>query len=272
VGPGPFETGLRRYNARPPVHDPHIHHCGERGKRYLSAVDSGHMYNCPCLGGNIAPHDAVKFCLAHAVKECGLVAAVPKTEVPIQVGQGWWNADIRFITDGSGRIFVVDVSLVNVDSATQLRRGGDAGDVEAALMEREAEKRALPAARQIIDDQGSNTTFVPFVMSSAGGFGPAARKFLKFLFKVARERGKWNMAGLPHLHSTWATMYASSYWSMRLSMACSVTSAEVVGRLVVRDENLNMATDPGRRQPHPDPNANAYGRQSWDRAVVVAAF
>ena len=166
----------------------------------------------------------------------------------------------------------MSMSLVNVDSATQLRRGRDAGDVEAALMEREAEKRALPAARQIIDDQGSNTTFVPFVMSSAGGFGPAARKFLKFLYEVARERGKWNMEGLPHLCSTWATMYASSYWSMRLRMACTVTSAEVVGRLVVRDENLNMTTVPGRRQPHPDPNANAYGRQVWDRAAGVAAF
>ena len=37
-------------------------------------------------------------------------------------------------------------------------------------------------------------------------------------------------------------------------------------------ENLNMATNPGRRQPHPDPNANAYGRQSWDRGAAVAAF
>ena len=80
------------------------------------------------------------------------------------------------------------------------------------------------------------------------------------------------MGSQPHLHSTWATMYASSYWAMRLSMACSVTSAEVVGRLIVRDENLNMATNPGRRQPHLDPNVNAYGRQSWDRAAVVAAF
>jgi hypothetical protein len=76
----------------------------------------------------------------------------------------------------------------------------------------------------------------------------------------------------PHLHSTWATMYASSYWPMRLSTACSVTSAEVVGRLIVRDENLNMATNPNRRQPHPNPNANAYGRQGWNRAAGGAAF
>jgi hypothetical protein len=55
------------------------------------------------------------------------------------------------------------------------------------------------------------------------------------------------MGSQPHLHSTWATMYASSYWAMRLSMACLVTSAEVVGRPIVRDENLNM---PQTSRPH----------------------
>ena len=80
------------------------------------------------------------------------------------------------------------------------------------------------------------------------------------------------MGSQPHLHSTWATMYAPSYWAMRLSMTCSVTSAEVAGRLIVRGENPDMATNPGRRQPHPGPSVNAYGRQSWDRAAVVAAF
>ena len=220
VGPGQFDIALRRYNSLPPVCAPHTHHCGERGQRRLSGLDCGHLYSCPCLGGNIAPHDAVKFCLAHAVHECGLVSSVPKVEVPVQ---GWWNADLRFIADESRRIYVVDVSVVNVDSATQLRRRGDFGDVEAALQQREAEKRALPVAQQIFNEQGSNTTFVPFVMSSAGGFGPAARKFLKFLFRTARARGKWVMDSLSHPNSTWATMYASSYWSMRLSMAVAVT-------------------------------------------------
>jgi hypothetical protein len=57
--------------------------------------------------------------------------------------------------------------------------------VEAALRACGAEKRALPIARQIQND-GSNKVFVPFVMSSAGGFGPGARKFLKFLYKSSR--------------------------------------------------------------------------------------
>jgi hypothetical protein len=64
--------------------------------------------------------------------------------------------------------------------------------VEAALRACEAEKRALPIARQIQND-GSNKVFVPFVMSSAGDFGPDARKFLKFLYKFSRERNCWEI-------------------------------------------------------------------------------
>jgi hypothetical protein len=92
-----------------------------------------------------------------------------------------------FMDDESGKVYVIDVSIVNTDSATSQRRRDDFGAVEAALRACEAEKRALPIARQIQND-GSNKVFVPFVMSSAGGFGPDARKFLKFLYKSSRER------------------------------------------------------------------------------------
>ena len=96
-------------------------------------------------------------------------------------------------------------------------------------------------------------------MSSAGGFGPDARKFLKFLYKPSRERNCWEIgSGQPQIQSTWNTLFASTYWDMRLSMACTATSAEVVGRIIVRDFNLNLATD-GSRQPLSDPNVPAYG-------------
>ena len=51
--------------------------------------------------------------------------------------------------DESGKVYVVDVSIVNTDSATTQRRRGDLGAVEAALRACEAEKRALPIIRQI---------------------------------------------------------------------------------------------------------------------------
>jgi hypothetical protein len=41
---------------------------------------------------------------------------------------------------------------------------------------------------------------------------------------------------------------------MRLGMACTAMSAEVVGRIVVRDFYLNLVTD-GSRQPLSDPNS-----------------
>ena len=257
VEEGSFTRALRRYNARGPVAATHHpHHC------LLSSLTSGRLYSCPDLDGFIGPHDAAKNILAVAIRECDLTPVVPRADAP---GGARWNADIRFIAGRSARTYVVDVSIVNVDSTTQLRRRGGVGDVEAALREREEEKRGLPVARQIISEQGSHTIFVPFVMSSAGGFGPAARDFLKLLYKTARDCGRWEMSNLQHLHSTWATMYASSYWDMRLSMAATITSAEVVGRLIVRDANLNMASAPGRRPPHPNPNVNDYGRRSGTR-------
>ena len=183
---------------------------------------------------------------------------VPHTEVPLDVPGGQWKAGIIFMDDESGKVYVIDVSIVNTDSATSQRRRGDFGAAEAALRAREADKRALPIARQIQND-GSNKVFVPFVMSSAGGFGPEARKFLKFLYKSSRERNCWEIgSGQPHIQSTWNPLFASTYWDMCLSMACTATSAEVVGRIIVRDFNLNLATD-GSRQPLSDPNAPAYG-------------
>ena len=55
------------------------------------------------------------------------------------------------------------------------------------------------------------------------------------------------------------TRLASNYWDMRFGMACTVTSAEVVGKLFVRDFNKILVTHPGRRQAPRDPNFSAYG-------------
>jgi hypothetical protein len=45
----------------------------------------------------------------------------------------------------------------------------------------------------------------------------------------------------------------------------AVAITKVAGKLIVRDFNLNMATGPARRQPHPDPNIPSYGKRSWGR-------
>jgi hypothetical protein len=258
ISEGTFTRSLQRYNGIAPVETPYMHNCGARGARALGASDWVHLNNCACLGGNILPHNSVRDALAQAIYQCGAASVVPHTEVPLEVPGGHWKADTIFMDDESGKTYVIDVSIVNTDSATTQRLRGDFGAVEAALRAREAEKRALPIARQIQND-GSNKVFVPFVMSSAGGFGPDARKFLKFLYKSSRGRNCWEIgSGQPQIQSTWNTLFASTYWDMRLSMACTAMSAEVVGRIIVRDFNLNLATN-GSRQPPSDPNTPAYG-------------
>ena len=103
---------------------------------------------------------------------------------------GQWNADLMYVDEITGRIYVFDVSIANVDSNSSQRRGGGAGGAEAALRQCETDKRGLPIGRQVQNEIGRNTTFVPFVMSSAGGFGPAARLFLKYLYKTSREKNR----------------------------------------------------------------------------------
>jgi hypothetical protein len=62
------------------------------------------------------------------------------------------------------------------------------------------------------------------------GFDPDARKFLKFLYKSSREQSCWEIgSGQPQIQFTWSTLFASAYWDMRLSMAYTAMSAEVVG-------------------------------------------
>jgi hypothetical protein len=58
--------------------------------------------------------------------------AVRKAEVPLLIpGFGWWNADLCFAADGLVRLLVVDVSVVNLDSATSRRRTASSfADVE----------------------------------------------------------------------------------------------------------------------------------------------
>ncbi len=48
-------------------------------------------------------------------------------------------------------------------------------------------------------------------------------------------------------------MVASSFWDMRLSVACVATDAEYQNRITQRDQTLNFPVV--ARQPHPDQNA-----------------
>ena len=48
------------------------------------------------------------------------------------------------------------------------------------------------------------------------------------------------MTQQPDMKYTWNTMVASSYWDMRLSVACTATDAEFQNRIIIRDHTMNL--------------------------------
>ncbi len=59
------------------------------------------------------------------------------------------------------------------------------------------------------------------------------------------------MTQQPEVKYTWNTMVASSFWDMRLRMACTAADAEFQNRIIIRDHTMNLPVV--ARQP-PDPN------------------
>ena len=64
---------------------------------------------------------------------------------------------------------------------------------------------------------------------------------------------------------TWNTMVSSSFWDMRLSIACAATDAEFQNRIILHDNTLNLPAV--AQQPHPDPN---YAPHAAVRLLAVA--
>ena len=76
--------------------------------------------------------------------------------------------------------------------------------------------------------------------------------FLEEVFGRVKEADKFLMSQQPALKHSWNTMVASSFWNMRLSIACAATDAEYQNRSILHDNSLNLPVV--AQQPHPDPN------------------
>ena len=100
--------------------------------------------------------------------------------------------------------------------------------------------------------------------------GPSMVAFLKEVYGRAKEADKFLMSQQPALRHSWNTMVASSFWDMRLSIACAATDAEYQNRIILRDNTLNLPVV--ARQPHPDPNYAPRCRRLEDQPwrVVVS--
>jgi hypothetical protein len=220
-----------------------------------------HIHGCPMVGRSVRPHDEVKKALAHLIHQCGMTTILPKVEVPISHQGASWNSDVAAVMS-SGELIIFDVAVVVADSKTSLERNlrGDCNDVEAQLVAEEERRRRNSVVEGVVSGAGNNTKFVPFVMSSLGGFGPAARAFLNEAYKVARKENRWLMSRQPAVMSTWNTTYASTYWEMRLSTACMAMDAFCQRRIVARDRNAALQPGPLAVQPHWCPNSAGHNR------------
>ena len=230
---------------------PHTHHCGGGATRVLTQGTVNHLQVCPVLGRNSAPHNAVRDVLSHLVVQNGVTnAAVVETRLMAGDG-GTFDADVVYFDPSSKARVILEVSIITIGSDTSLGRGARAGldGVNAQLRAREEEKRNHGVVRRLLNEAGNNTIFTPIVMSACGAMGPSMVAFLKQAYGRAKDADKFLMSQQPALKYTWNTMVTSSFWDMRLSIACAATDAEFQNRIILHDNTLVVA-----QQPHPDPN------------------
>ena len=102
--------------------------------------------------------------------------------------------------------------------------------------------------------------FHPYRYVSLWSYGPSMVAFLKEVYGRAKEADKFLMSQQPALKHSWNTMVASSFWDMRLSIACAATDAEHQNRIILQDNSS------WRGSPIPTPTT----RRSRRRAALAA--
>ncbi len=142
-------------------------------------------------------------------------------------GGGTFDADVVYFDPSSRAMVILEVSIVTIGSDTSLGRGARAGldGTNAQLRAREEEKRKHGVLRRLLNEAGNNTIFTLIVMSACGAMGPSMVAFLKQAYSRAKDADKFLISQQPALKFTWNTMVTSSFWDMRLSIACAATDA-----------------------------------------------
>ena len=135
---------------------------------------------------------------------------------------------------------ILEAPIVTIGSGISLGRGTRAGldGVTAQMRAREEEKRSHD--RRLLDEAGNNIIFTPIVMLACGAMGPSMVFFLKEVYGRAKGADKFLMSQQPALKYLWNTMVASSFWDMRLSIACAATDAEFQNRIILHDNTRNL--------------------------------
>ena len=81
---------------------------------------------------------------------------------------------------------------------------------------------------------------IPYLFSANTPSLKANPQLCISLIRRAKEADKFLMSQQPALKHSWNTMVASSFWDMRLSIACAATDAEYQNRIILHDNTLNL--------------------------------
>ena len=74
--------------------------------------------------------------------------------------------------------------------------------------------------------------------------------------------------GQPDIQTTWNSLYASTYWNMRLSGAGAAKDAQVQYDILLSDFTRNLVVV--GRKPYPDPNFASYVSSGRPHRLAVA--
>ena len=161
------------------------------------------------------------------------------------------------------RVAITQASI----SGSGVLAGPDA--VLSILRARQRERRRCARISAIVEHDEGDTLYIPIVLTSCGGFGPSAQKYLKHIYSRARENNCSDMGvGQPDIQTTWNSLYASTYWNMRLSVAGAAKDAQVQNDILLSDFTRNLVVV--GRQPHPDPNFASYVSSGRPHRLAVA--
>ena len=117
---------------------------------------------------------------------------------------------------------ILEVSIVTIRSDTSLGRGARAGLDGFNAQLRARDHSVVQRLQNEAGKAGNNNIFIPI----AGAMGPSMVAFLKGVYGRAKVVEKFLKLQQPALRHTWNTLVASSFWDVRLSIACAATDVE----------------------------------------------
>ena len=107
------------------------------------------------------------------------------------------------------------------------------------------------------------------MLTSCGGIGPSAQKYLRHIYGRVRENSCSDMdVEQPPIQTTWSTLHASTYWNMRPGVAGAAKDAQVQTDVLLSDFTRNLVVVD--QKPRPDPNFASYVLPGRTHRLAVA--